>query len=195
MSPLVWAILILLLGLALMVLEMFIPSAGLLALLSLTAFVTSVGMVFVYQGTTWGALYLTGLCLTLPFLAVALVRWWPRTPIGRRILNLPPPDVSGGSPLPADRDNRFAHLVGEHGLAKTKMLPSGAIVVAGRTDDAVSEGVPIEPGQPVRVIDVRGNRIVVRPASELPHAVSRPDAAPDQQLDAVVPDPFDESLS
>lgn len=195
MSPLVWAILILLLGLALMVLEMFVPSAGLLALLSATAVITSVAMVFVYQGPSWGTLYLASVCVVLPFLAVMLVRWWPHTPIGRRILNLPPPDAAGNSPALPDPDNRFAHLVGQHGLAKTKMLPSGAIVVGGRTYDAVSEGVPIEAGQPVQVIEVRGNRIVVRAARELPPTASRPQSAQDEPLDVVVPDPFDESLS
>jgi membrane-bound ClpP family serine protease len=195
MSPLIWAILILLLGLALMVLEMFLPSAGLLALLSVAAFITSIAMVFVYQGPSWGTLYLTGVCVVLPFLAVMMVRWWPHTPIGRRILNLPPPAADGTSRVLPDPDNRLAHLVGQTGLAKTKMLPSGANAVAGRTYDAVSEGVPIEAGQPVQVIHVRGNRVVVRPARELPSVASRPQDAQDEPLDTVVPDPFDESLS
>ena len=43
------------------------------------------------------------------------------------------------------------------------MLPSGAVLISGRTIDAVSEGVPIDPGQLVRIIQVRGNRVVVRP--------------------------------
>ena len=42
------------------------------------------------------------------------------------------------------------------------MLPSGAVVIDGRTIDALSEGTPIEAGQRVRVIEVRGNRVVVR---------------------------------
>ena len=54
MSPLLWAILILVLAIVLLVLEMFIPSAGLLSFLSATALIASVVMVFVYQGLQWG---------------------------------------------------------------------------------------------------------------------------------------------
>ena len=58
------------------------------------------------------------------------------------------------------------------------MLPSGAVMVEGQTIDALSEGMPIEAGQRVRVIEVRGNRVVVRPADD------------DEQ-----PDPDDDVLS
>ena len=43
------------------------------------------------------------------------------------------------------------------------MLPSGAVAFEELTVDAVSEGMAIEAGQKVRVVDVRGNRVVVRP--------------------------------
>ena len=48
------------------------------------------------------------------------------------------------------------------------MLPSGAIIIAGRTYDAVSEGMSIDQGKNVKVIDVRTNRIVVRPTDSQP---------------------------
>jgi hypothetical protein len=41
-----------------------------------------------------------------------------------------------------------------------------AVVIDGLTVDAVSEGQPIEPGQLVRVLEVHGTRIIVRPADE-----------------------------
>jgi membrane-bound serine protease (ClpP class) len=52
-------------------------------------------------------------------------------------------------------------LIGKRGVAKTKMLPSGAIVIEGRVYDAFSEGMAIEPGQPVRVTAIRTNRVAV----------------------------------
>jgi membrane-bound ClpP family serine protease len=70
------------------------------------------------------------------------------------------------------------------------MLPSGAVTIDGRTINAVSEGVPIDAGQRVRVIDVHGNRVVVRPvddASAGPDSLSRP-------IEAVGLDPFDDPL-
>ena len=45
------------------------------------------------------------------------------------------------------------------------MLPAGAIVVEGRTYDAITRGMPIEADQIVEVIEVSGNRIVVAPSA------------------------------
>jgi membrane-bound serine protease (ClpP class) len=57
-------------------------------------------------------------------------------------------------------------LVGKIGVTKSVMLPSGAVVIDGQTIDALTEGIPIEAGQRVRVIEVRGNRVVVRAAED-----------------------------
>ena len=46
------------------------------------------------------------------------------------------------------------------------MLPSGAVEIDGQMVDAVSQGQAIEPGQNVVVMEVRANRVVVRPAKE-----------------------------
>jgi hypothetical protein len=55
------------------------------------------------------------------------------------------------------------------------MLPSGAVEIDGQMIDAMSQGQAIDPGQYVVVIEVRANRVVVRPAKgdERPgHSVS-----------------------
>ncbi len=57
-------------------------------------------------------------------------------------------------------------MVGKIGVAKTLMMPSGAVLVDGQTIDALSEGMPIEAGQRIQVIEVHGSRVVVRPADE-----------------------------
>ena len=192
MSPLIWAILILVLGLVLLLLELFIPSAGLLSFLATTALVASVVTVFRYHGMALGAVYLATVFGLLAMLGAFFVRWWPVTPIGRRILNLPRRgsrnDANAG-----DKTDARNSLVGQLGRAKTKMLPSGAIEIGGRTYDAVSEGVPIEPGQTVKVIETRGNRIVVRPSRDMPP--QEPEDTKEGPLDMVVPDPFDDRLS
>ncbi len=93
-------------------------------------------------------------------------RWWPLTPMGKRLL-LGVPD--GKNLLPDSPQRRkLRDLVGKVGVAKTLMLPSGAVLVDGMTVDAVSEGMPIEAGQRVKVIDVHGNRVLVQPSDEEP---------------------------
>ena len=85
-------------------------------------------------------------------------------------------------------------MVGQIGRAQTRMLPSGAVEIDGRTIDAVSDGMPIEPGQPVRVTEVHGTRVTVRLVSEAAAAAS-PAASNDdvmaQTIDKLGLGPFD----
>lgn len=194
MSPLVWAVLVLLVGLVLLVLETFIPSGGILGLLSGLAIIGSVVMVFVYEGPAMGTFFLAVVAVALPVVGAMLIKWWPKSPIGRRILNRPPPGEEDDIVAAEPRNQHLSELVGKTGYAKSKMLPSGAIVVDGRTYDAVSEGVAIERGQAVKVIQIRGNRVVVRPSSGLPTGPSDLSRTPSGPIETVVPDPFDDSL-
>ncbi|HEX3727492.1 MAG TPA: NfeD family protein [Pirellulales bacterium] len=166
MDPIVWAAILLVLGLTLVVAEVFLPSGGILGFLSLSALVSAVSLAFYYRGLEAGFLFLTVTAVLVPGALALAFRWWPHTPMGRRLLL----DVPRGEDLLPDSPQRrtLRQLVGKLGVAKTVMLPSGAIIVDGQTIDARSEGMPIEAGQHVRVIEVRGNRVVVQPADDAP---------------------------
>ena len=58
MHPLIWSVLLLAFGLGLAMLEVFIPSAGILGFLSLSAIVTAIVLAFSFGGTTAGFLFL-----------------------------------------------------------------------------------------------------------------------------------------
>jgi len=45
-------------------------------------------------------------------------------------------------------------------------LLSGVVTIDGQTVDAASESMPIDVGQPVRVVRVEGHCVVVRPIAE-----------------------------
>ena len=165
MDPWVWAVLLLVLGTGLAVLEIFFPSAGILAFLSVVALLAAIMMGF-YQGPVAGILILLGAAVGLPTAIVLGFKYWPKTAMGRRVLLIAP---TSEDVLPDDPDReRLKNLVGRLGKAKSKMLLSGVIIVDGRTVDAVSESMPIEVGQAVRVVQVRGHGVVVRPVDEEP---------------------------
>ena len=176
------------LGLGLAVLEIFFPSAGILGFLSACATLGAVIMGF-QHGSAIGLLVLVVAVVGLPVVVVLGLKWWPRTAIGRKVLLMPPTseDVLPHDPL----HERLKGLIGQVGRAKCKMLPGGAITIAGRTVDAVSEGMPIEAGQAVRVIEVRANRVVVRPLEEETPTESARDPL-ERPIDSVAPDPFEE---
>ena len=158
-DALLWSILLLVLGLGLIALELFVPSGGVLGILAALAIIASIAVAF-SGGWVTGVIMLVATMLILPLALAAAIHYWPRTPIGRMILLETP--QSEEEVLPDRPEHRkLQDLIGKCGVAKTKMLPSGAVVIDGRVYDAIGEGMAIDPGQPVRVTAVRTNRIVV----------------------------------
>jgi membrane-bound serine protease (ClpP class) len=197
MQPMIWPALLLLLGLFFIVLELFVPSGGVLALLAGASVLASIYVGFTH-GLSYGLISVLLALVFVPAIILLMIKMWPRTPLGRLIFLRPP---SGDDEvLPMDEEYRERKgLVGKFGVAKSKMLPSGAVVIEGRTYDAVSRGNPIEPGETIRVISVTGNRIVVAPAD--PQQAARAAQAAQsgdvlsQPIDSLGLEPFDEPLT
>lgn len=155
-----WAFLLLGLGLAVVVLELFLPSAGILGVLAAGLIISSIIIGFV-EGLKSGALMLLLAVVALPVVLVMMVKVWPHTPLGKRILlkDLKPEDV-----LPNNSHyTRNKNMAGRLGVAKTKMLPSGIVIIDGEKFDAISDGFAIEQGDAIKVVAVRENRIYVQP--------------------------------
>ncbi len=181
-----WSILLLILGLALALMEVFFPSAGVLGFLAACSIVGAIVLGFM-EGPVAGLLVLGVAGVGLPALVVLGFRIWPRTAIGRRVL-LDVPDSKDVLPEDPQRE-LLKTLIGKVGRAKCKMLPGGVVVVDGRSVEAVSESVAIEQGQPVLVVDVRAGRAVVRPIE--PESLSADAENPlERPIDSVIPDPF-----
>jgi membrane-bound ClpP family serine protease len=193
MDPLVWSILLMALGLLLVGVEMFLPIAGVLGVISVAAILVSISLAFYYRGLEVGFLFVVVAALGVPAVLAAAFRLWPRTPLGKHLL-LQVPDPETVLPdSPQRRKQR--ELVGKTGVAKTLMLPSGAVMIGDDLVDAISEGLPIEAGQPVKVIEVRGGRVVVRRAD--PNEIQTPSKADDvlsQSIESLGLDPFEDPL-
>jgi membrane-bound ClpP family serine protease len=187
MSPVFWAAILLLVGLTLSLVEIFIPSGGVIGFLSFTSIIAAIVMAFLQSGPTVGVIFLSVACLAVPLVVATAFRFLPRTPIGKRLL----PDIPTADEVLPDREERrrLRELVGRVGEAKSKMLPSGAVMIDGQTIDAVSEGQPIEPGQTVRVIAVRGTLVVVRPMDD--NATDQVAGGPRRQEDDILSRPIE----
>lgn len=165
LDPLAWAALLMLLGVGLAVAEIFVPSGGVIGFLSIASVLSAIGLAF-YRGPWYGLSFLGMAVFAIPAVLVAALHYWPETPIGRRVMLGAP---KSEEVLPQNDPRRqLKTLVGRIGQAKSLMLPSGAVLIDGELVDAVSEGMAIEKGQWVQVVEVRGTRIVVRPTDKLP---------------------------
>lgn len=172
MDTFYWALVLLAIGLFVIVMELFIPSAGILGVLATVLILSSVVLGFM-QGFGSGGLILLIVVIAVPALLVSMVKIWPHTPLGKMILlkDLKPEDILPNS----SHYQRTEGMVGSLGVAQTKMLPSGIVIIDGEKFDAISDGFAVDEGGAVKVIAVRENRIYVEPydgtledASDLP---------------------------
>lgn len=165
MNMLVLAIILFFAGVLLGVAEIFIPSAGLLLVLSISAFVVSIVCAFKVSAILGIATVLAAPVVMLIVLAKGL-KIFPKTFIGRRMI-LSHPDEQADAPTgpaPAStgpRAEQNGELVGREGVARTELRPSGSAQIGDRRYNVVSEGDFVSQGAKVRVIETCGNRIVV----------------------------------
>jgi membrane-bound ClpP family serine protease len=176
MTPLVWIVLLIGVGLALILLEVFVPSGGALGLLSVLALAAGVVAAFLEQGALVGLGVLAGTVVAVPAVLVVAFRWFPATPLGRRVLP-PAPEPEEVLPDIAER-LRLRALIGRQGQTTSDLLPWGTAEFDGDSFDAVSEGGPLGPGTAVEAIAVQGRAVMVRPVPNAAAAGDRPAAEP-----------------
>lgn len=156
---LIWAYLLIVLGLALLAAELFFPTGGVLFLGSACAVAAGVVMTFFYGDAATGLLTLLGVLLAGPAVGFAAIQLWPRTPWGRRMLHIEPDDATIAS-MPVNLE--LEQLRGRFGQAISDLRPAGAAEFDGKRVDVMSEG-PLVPAQSwIRCIDVRAGRVLVR---------------------------------
>lgn len=188
MEPWIWTVLLFVLAAGLGFLELFVPSGGGLAVLAVLSLVGSVIFGFM-QNPIFGGLYLFLIVIGVPLLIREMLKIWPNTPIGKKLLLDPEQDPA----LDLEKEyEQYKKLLGENGVARSPMFPSGRIEIDGKNYDAISQGIPIDPGTPITVIHVEGNVITVRPDTK---TGSNPEqktqkSAPSQDDAIQVEDPF-----
>jgi len=169
MTALVWIVALFLVGLAVMVLEVFVPSGGVLGFLSVLAIGAAIVTAFVEQGPTFGAA-VTGLAfVVVPAVLAAAFRVFPETPLGRRVLP-PPPGADDVQPR-AGRRRHLESLVGRRGRVTGELVPWGTVEIDGVACDARSDAGPIAVGTAVQAVAADAAALVVRPLAAVAAAV------------------------
>jgi len=168
-----------LVGFALIVAELFVPSGGLISILSLVSFVTSLWFAYrawwdVTPGYFWT--FGTTLFLGIPAFILLLFRLIETTSLGDRIL-LAAPKSEDVTPY-KDEEARMALLIGKHGRALTMLNPGGLVRVEGQRLHAVSEGMVIDPDEWIEILEIRGSRVLVRRISAADVALSTAQESP-----------------
>ena len=169
MDPIYIAIILYISAIVLALVDLYVPSAGMLVVLSLVAAVGSIVFGF-RSGTTGGMTMLTLVAATIPILGLVAIRIWPHTPIGRRIvLSLPPePSVE-----PNVKQNVLNELIGYVVVSEYPLMPSGQLTIDHRPYNASAESGYIDAGCRVEVVAARQRELIVR-ATDKPLTPVRP---------------------
>ncbi len=179
-EPWIWIIACLAFALIFGILEILLPSGGLLFCMALICLVGSV--VFAFQSSFLvGVVYMLATLLGVPLALWAFFQWWPRSQMGKKILADPEDDPAL---QPDELFLTLKELVGKRGVARSKMMLSGLIEVDGKRINAMSETDVLMPGDEVIVVRVDGVHVLVRPW------VSLSNTSKIAEEPAVVEDPF-----
>jgi membrane-bound serine protease (ClpP class) len=140
-------------GGALLLAEVFLPGmiAGVLGVVCLLG-AAVVG--FAEFGPKVGSLILMAELLAGTVLTVLWMRYFPKTPLGRKyILD---PSTAAHAPTELDR------WLGHEGVALTDLRPAGSARLDGEKVDVITNGEHLESGTRVKVVRVDGPSIFVR---------------------------------
>ncbi len=159
---LLWGLGLLAAAALLVIVEVFIPSGGIIAITSGVVAVAGIVSLFRHD-TTWG---LIGVLLTVlcgPVIFGFAIKMLPNTPIGRRMLGVPDEgEVREQHMREQEERDEFASLQGEVGEVLSDLRPVGVVRINGKRYDALAEGAMVEAGSRVRVTVVNGRQIKVR---------------------------------
>lgn len=140
-------------GFLLLAAEMFVPGL-VLGLMGVLCLAVAIGLGYYQYGGITGSLMLAGVMLAGIFGFFGWLYLFPRTAIGKRIIN--------PASVPHDFLKSRHPLLGKTGEAFSSLRPAGVALIEGRKVDVVAEGAFVERGEPVTVILVEGPRVVVR---------------------------------
>ena len=152
-------------GVILLAVELFVtPGFGVMGVLGLVALLSGLGLSLVGAGATWEviitAIGQVALSLLLALaVSLALLRLLPHLPFGRRLVLETELTVREGFASAPETDRVW---LGKRGTAASTLRPAGIAEIEGERVDVVSDGEFIDEGEPITVVRVDGNRIVVR---------------------------------
>ena len=138
-------------GLIAITVELFIPGA-IVGLCGAGCVITSIIFAYIYVSNLLGHILLVlGVC----FIPVFFVSWY-------KLLSKTFSVKASEKGFSSARD-RLNNMLSEEGIALTTLRPSGIANIKGDKIDVISEGEMISKNTRIKVIDVKGNRIIVKP--------------------------------
>ena len=145
-------------GILFLLAEIFIPSHGILTLAGLGFVVAAVVKTFDVGGKDVGIVAVFACLILLPAFAFVAIKYWPRTPIGKRIAPPNPKLTSADTSIPVDE---LVRHIGRRGRAISPLRPVGICEFDGRRVSCVAEFGMVEAGVVVEAVAIKGGNLAV----------------------------------
>lgn len=159
---LTYAIILLVVGILLAVMEALVPSGGILGILAAGAIIASLVLAFKESSATGGTFLILTVIL-IPVFMIFSLKIFPKTPIGRRVILKPSVETADQRGAAGVADKDYSHLMGKTGTTTTPLRPSGIAEINDQRYSVVAEGEMIDKGIDIVVVKIEGNSIVVEP--------------------------------
>jgi membrane-bound serine protease (ClpP class) len=142
----------------LLVVEIFVPSFGLLAACAIASLTAGI-WVFFSESTAagWAGVGITA--VVVPIVWIITYRLFPNTSFGKSV-TLEGPERDKGDAIPDTPD--LAKLLGETGVVITPLRPVGMCEFDGQRFECVAETGYVEKEEKISVIHVEGTQLTVR---------------------------------
>ncbi len=159
MKSVILPVLLQIIGMGVIIAEIFIPSMGLLSLMALGLFSYSLYIVFTSISVTAGFIFAGADIVLIPLLIIAGIKMLAKSPVSlKKELSKEDGVVSQASEMQA--------CLGMKGVAVTDLRPAGMAQINSRRMDVVTDAEYINAGTPVIVTKVTGNSIIVEQAGQ-----------------------------
>ena len=150
-----WCIFLYIVGLLMVCLEIFIPG-GIVGAVGVISIGSSFWMAYTRIDSVFG-LYFVSIGLVFAMFCISIsIKFFPRTRFSKRLFL--ESDESDFKSTSAELES----LAGKEGTALTKLRPAGMAKIDGKRVSVVTEGAFLNKETEVKVVEVEGNRVVVR---------------------------------
>jgi len=143
-----------LIGILVIMAEIFIPSFGILSVLAVCIFLYSLFIVFTDISINVGIFFVCADAVMIPIFIIVGLKLLAKSPLAlKKELSKSEGIVSQSPTL-----ETYLNMTGQ---AVTDLRPAGAAIIDGKRLDVVTDGEYIEKETPIKVTDVTGNQIIV----------------------------------
>ena len=147
---------------ALIIVEVFVPSGGLISICALVCLIGGVA-IFFHHSTALGMVGVGFALVMIPSVLIVAYKVFPKTRFGKSV-TLTPPKRQEGDAVPDTAE--LKDMLGAVGVVITPLRPVGMCDFSGQRIECVAESGYVNKGKNVKVIRVQSTQLTVRVIEE-----------------------------